>query len=155
MSGTGTGSFNVGSSTLYRYPIIAALSIVLVIGGMLCWRSRVIERRARLLRPPITVAVRAPGSGEMLLVDIAKAKPRFYDVYLQLAKMEGERERVWCEIMVCRVFLVSPLARRYGAMRLMRFRASRYPKYNPPASSVEPRPTEPWTHSSLRYRQSR
>ncbi|KAJ7019570.1 hypothetical protein C8F04DRAFT_1105986 [Mycena alexandri] len=79
---SGTGSFNVGSSTLYRYPIIAALAIVIVIGGMLCWRSRVIERRARLLMP-----LQAPE------IVVAKTKPNLYDVYL------GSRGELWHEIM--------------------------------------------------------
>ncbi|KAJ7743629.1 hypothetical protein B0H16DRAFT_1561142 [Mycena metata] len=81
---SGNGSFNVGSSTLYRYPIIAALAIVIIIGAMLCWRSRVVERRARLfgpLHPPAEIV-------------IAKRKPHLYDVYLG-----GRGGELWHEIM--------------------------------------------------------
>ncbi|KAF7343772.1 hypothetical protein MSAN_01958200 [Mycena sanguinolenta] len=64
-----TPVFNA-SSTLYRYVVIGGLSMVVFIGAMLFWRSRVIERRLALYGPVISVANKA------------SERPRLYDMYL-------------------------------------------------------------------------
>ncbi|KAJ7879378.1 hypothetical protein B0H13DRAFT_2346133 [Mycena leptocephala] len=62
------------STTLYRYLIVTALSVVVLIGLTLFWRARVIERRLALLRALQPI---------QLEDGLALGKrPRLYDVYL-------------------------------------------------------------------------
>ncbi|KAJ7362462.1 hypothetical protein DFH08DRAFT_840929 [Mycena albidolilacea] len=65
------------SNALYRYVVIAALSIVVFIGLMLFWRSRVVEARMHLLRP--TIPLSTPADPERKL----SPRPRLYDAYLE------------------------------------------------------------------------
>ncbi|KAJ7762880.1 hypothetical protein B0H14DRAFT_3510764 [Mycena olivaceomarginata] len=83
------------SKALYRYVVIAALSIVVFIGLMLFWRSRVVEARMRLLRPAIPLSTRADPERKL------PPRPRLYDAYLDWdwgarARAGGE---VWHEVM--------------------------------------------------------
>ncbi|KAJ7890118.1 hypothetical protein B0H14DRAFT_3429179 [Mycena olivaceomarginata] len=64
------------SKTLYRYFVIAALSIAVFIGLMLFWRSRVVEARMRLLRPAIPLSTSADPETKF------PPRPRLYDAYL-------------------------------------------------------------------------
>ncbi|KAJ7260374.1 hypothetical protein B0H12DRAFT_1107933 [Mycena haematopus] len=64
-----TPTFN-NSSTLYRYVVVGVLSVVVFIGAMLFWRSRVLERRLASYGPVLHTANRAP------------ERPRLYDMYL-------------------------------------------------------------------------
>jgi hypothetical protein len=78
------------------YVVIAALSIVVFIGLMLFWRSRVVEARMRLLRPAIPLSTRADPERKL------PPRPRLYDAYLDWdwgarARAGGE---VWHEVTV-------------------------------------------------------
>ncbi|KAK7046395.1 hypothetical protein R3P38DRAFT_2873589 [Favolaschia claudopus] len=70
---TNNPPFTVGTA-LYRYIVVAALSIVVVIAAMLCWRSRVMERRIARQRLHISPGQIDTGQN--------KARPILYDVYL-------------------------------------------------------------------------
>ncbi|KAJ7908955.1 hypothetical protein B0H13DRAFT_2330808 [Mycena leptocephala] len=64
-----TPVFSTASPNLYRYIVIGTLSVVIIIGVMLFWRSRIIERQ--LLNRPIQT-----------LATGLENKPRLYDAYL-------------------------------------------------------------------------
>ncbi|KAJ7155141.1 hypothetical protein C8R46DRAFT_1196669 [Mycena filopes] len=69
---------------VYQFALAASIGLVFIIGVGLCWRSRVLERRARahlLLFPPPAEKV--------------QEKPRLYDAYLELDDDGGS----WHDIM--------------------------------------------------------
>jgi len=76
------------SQTLYRYVVVGALSIVVFIGAMLFWRSRVIERRLAALRPLRTIE-NGPAQ-----------RPLLYDTYL-----DGHGQ-LWHDIMPVSVYQI-------------------------------------------------
>ncbi|KAJ7362468.1 hypothetical protein DFH08DRAFT_1073615 [Mycena albidolilacea] len=59
-----------------RYVFIAALSIIVFVGLMLFWCSRVVEDRMRLLRPAILLSTHADPERKL------PPRPRLYDGYL-------------------------------------------------------------------------
>ncbi|KAJ7879371.1 hypothetical protein B0H13DRAFT_2667932 [Mycena leptocephala] len=83
------------STSLYRYLIVGALSIVVCIGLTLFWRARVIERRLALLR-----ALQPARLEDGLALG---KRPRLYDVYL-----DGHGES-WAEIMPLSLDRARPL----------------------------------------------
>ncbi|KAJ6503784.1 hypothetical protein C8R45DRAFT_572220 [Mycena sanguinolenta] len=88
-----TPAFNT-SSTLYRYVVIGVLSMVLFIGAMLFWRSRVLERRLALYGPVIRAANKTP------------ERPRLYDIYL-----DGHGQ-LWHALMPLSVHQITPPAHK-------------------------------------------
>ncbi|KAJ7362456.1 hypothetical protein DFH08DRAFT_1024629 [Mycena albidolilacea] len=83
------------SKALYCYVVIAALSIVVFIGFMLFWRSRIVEARMRLLRPAIPLSPRADPERKL------PPRPRLYDAYLDWdwGARAGVGGEVWREVM--------------------------------------------------------
>ncbi|KAJ7895021.1 hypothetical protein B0H13DRAFT_2035542 [Mycena leptocephala] len=72
---------SLGFSALYQYALIGAVGVVLVLVVLLCFRSRILERR------------RVPLAQDGALFD--EEKPQLYDAYLD----SGHGEELWHEIM--------------------------------------------------------
>ncbi|KAJ6577752.1 hypothetical protein B0H19DRAFT_1121284 [Mycena capillaripes] len=86
-----TPGFGVSSPTLYRYIVIGALSVVVIIGGLLYWHSRVMRRH-------MPTPIQRPGN-------VLRKKPRLYDAYL-----DGHGE-LWHDIMPLSMHRVAPFPR--------------------------------------------